>query len=531
MKGIVSAYLLAVMTDRAFFIDWGGPGRLQDSLQPNQVKWKPPKRLYSAANLKMFSQVTLIDKGLTPSRRSMIRSGEIDAGIFQNEKFIWCRCNKFIYDEIQSDPLRSKLSACGIDLSSSESCFKSAFDALFVYRPRKHVQALLDEFLAWRAKQSRVIGIQIRTGGDGDWRDPVLLSESRWDDVCRTLLERLRRGHAGTGVFIATDSARFKGLLKQAISPEFPVWTLDGSILHLDRSDARELSHGSDLVVLENTILSRCDEVLTWKGGFGAVAAWRGGRAPTLMTWTRSEGPGSAAKNGSGEMCLSAPERHHARPAGKAETQLAITAIRDLLKRDDPIVLEIGCNIGQHSRQFLEVFPACTLFCFEPDPRAIKKWRARIVDPRAKLVEAAIGSVDGIVTFYRSDGKEAEGYPEGWDLSGSIRQPKNHLNRWPSIRFERRIDVQCFRLDTWCRSQGLDRVDFIWADTQGAEGDLILGGPTALAMTSFFYTEYANKQYYEGQPTLSELCRLLEPLGFVLERKYPADALFRRVLG
>jgi FkbM family methyltransferase len=392
------------------------------------------------------------------------------------------------------------------------------------------VQDLLDEFLAWQAKRPRVIGIQIRTGGDGDWWDPVILSESEWEDVCRAILERLRRGHAGTGVFIATDSARFKVLLKQAISPEFPVWTLDGSILHLDRSDARELSHGSDLVVLENTILSRCHEVLTGKGGFGTVAAWRSGRAPTVMKWTRSkQGSGSPAKNGSREVCLPAPRRHNASPAGRTETQLEITAIPDLLKRDDPVILEIGCNIGQHSRQFLQVFPACTLFCFEPDPRAIKKWQARIVDPRAKLVEAAIGSVDGIVTFYQSDGKEEQGYPEGWDLSGSIRQPKNHLNRWPSIRFERRMDVQCFRLDTWCASQGLDRVDFIWADTQGAERDLILGGPTALSMSSFFYTEYADKEFYEGQPTLSAICRLLEPLGFVLERKFPADALFRRV--
>ncbi|MEN9248224.1 MAG: hypothetical protein Q6L50_08560 [Gloeomargarita sp. GMQP_bins_120] len=36
--------------------------------------------------------------------------------------------------------------------------------------------------------------------------------------------------------------------------------------------------------------------------------------------------------------------------------------------------------------------------------------------------------------------------------------------------------------------------DFIWADVQGAEVDLIQGGLQALANTRYFYTEYANTE-------------------------------------
>lgn len=200
--------------------------------------------------------------------------------------------------------------------------------------------------------------------------------------------------------------------------------------------------------------------------------------------------------------------------------------IAGLIGRDDAVIIEIGANDGKHTSLFLDACPRAQVYCFEPDARAIRKWRERVTDPRAVLFETAVGTVDGEVTFHVSGGKPRPGYPEGWDMSGSIHRPKVHLERWPRITFDTTVTVPSVRLDTWAAAQGIERVDFIWADVQGAERQVIEGGAETLARTRFFFTEYYDVEMYEGQLNLAAIAALLP--GFELLIRFGHDALFRR---
>ena len=42
IQGIVSLFFLALLTNRSFLINWDGPGRLVDYLEPNQIYWDLP---------------------------------------------------------------------------------------------------------------------------------------------------------------------------------------------------------------------------------------------------------------------------------------------------------------------------------------------------------------------------------------------------------------------------------------------------------------------------------------------------------
>jgi FkbM family methyltransferase len=206
---------------------------------------------------------------------------------------------------------------------------------------------------------------------------------------------------------------------------------------------------------------------------------------------------------------------------------LTMEAIREMVGRDDPIILEIGANNGKTTAQFLATFPQGRLYCFEPDWRAIKKWRRGIKDnPRATLFEMAVGAVDGTVTFHESAGMENSGYPDGYDQSGSLRPPKTHLERWPHVEFRKTVEVECVRLDTWLASHPLERIDFQWVDVQGAERDLIAGAEKALSITRYFFTEYSNDEWYEGQANLDTLKSMLPD--FEMQQRFKSDVLFRR---
>ena len=83
------------------------------------------------------------------------------------------------------------------------------------------------------------------------------------------------------------------------------------------------------------------------------------------------------------------------------------------------------------------------------------------------------------------------------------------------------------RLDNWARENSIGAIDFIWADTQGAEGDLISGGQATLARTRYLYLEYSNDEIYEGEPSLQALLAMLPNYSVI--KRFPNDVLLKNV--
>jgi len=204
------------------------------------------------------------------------------------------------------------------------------------------------------------------------------------------------------------------------------------------------------------------------------------------------------------------------RECRRVDTSISVEEIRLLVERDDPVILELGCHDGEDSRRFLAEFPQIRLHCFEPDPRPIARFQ--IDDPRCTLHQIAIAAEDGPVKFYLSGGRPPDDRMPDWDLSSSIHKPTGHLIAHPWCTFTRTCRVQGMRLDSWHKQHSeITMIDFLWADLQGAEGDLIHGGRETLRNhTKYLYTEFYDTPMYEGQLTRKQILSALpefEPLG------------------
>jgi len=203
--------------------------------------------------------------------------------------------------------------------------------------------------------------------------------------------------------------------------------------------------------------------------------------------------------------------------------------LRRCIGHASPTILDIGCNDGPEVGWLLQAFEKPKIFCFEADPRPAQRFRARYAGHAAVvLFEMALSDQDGEIAFHQSGGRPetpeaAEAMPQGWDQSGSIRRPKDHLAVRPWITFENTIRVASSRLDTWRDRQGIGQVDLIWMDVQGAEADVFRGGRETLAKTRFIYTEYGETELYQGQLPFRQL--LAEVPDFKVLARYPTDVL------
>jgi len=188
---------------------------------------------------------------------------------------------------------------------------------------------------------------------------------------------------------------------------------------------------------------------------------------------------------------------------------ITMAQIRRLVARDDPVVLELGCNDGGDTARFLEEFPGITIHCFEPDPRPVQRFS--IKDSRCYLHRSAIGENDGSVLFHMSGGSPSNEAQRAWDRSSSIRPPTAHLEIHPWCTFDQKMIVPVRSLDSWYSEYlSPSEIDFIWADIQGAEGDLISGGRQTLCNhTRYLYTECYEIPMYEGQATRQQILQQL----------------------
>jgi FkbM family methyltransferase len=197
--------------------------------------------------------------------------------------------------------------------------------------------------------------------------------------------------------------------------------------------------------------------------------------------------------------------------------------IKNLVNKENPIIFEIGCADGGDTLEFINTFNDLEIYCFEPEPKNIKLVKERINYPKHHLFEGVISDINGELTFNRSRTDN----PDDLSYSGSIRKPKEHLNEWSFIKFDEEITVKSITLDKFCEDKNIELIDFIWADVQGAEENLILGGLNTLnKKVRYFYTEYSNKEYYEGQLKLDSLLNLLGD-NWELIRDFGSDVLLK----
>jgi len=199
----------------------------------------------------------------------------------------------------------------------------------------------------------------------------------------------------------------------------------------------------------------------------------------------------------------------------------------------EPVIFEFGTCDGQHTNIMCSILKQMNknfkYHAFEGDYRIIPNfWRNNanhVMD--IKLNQAAIGNKDGEVIFNLSGGEESRPghFKQAFYGSSSIRKPKKTAEYWPDMTFEE-SKVKCYKFDTYYNEVKPGIIDFIWADIQGAEGDLIDGGQEALSKTRYLYTEYSNDELYEGEVGLDEILKRLPGSWTVIE-DYGSDILLK----
>ena len=195
----------------------------------------------------------------------------------------------------------------------------------------------------------------------------------------------------------------------------------------------------------------------------------------------------------------------------------------------EAVIFEFGCHDGYHTRVLTRLADRLCrgyrYIALEPDSRVFPHAQAAVRDnPAVTLLQAAVHCRGGLHRFHLSSGVGADG--SAYSGSSSLLAPAAVTEVWPGMRFDSTAMVQCHTYDDLFANAVADLTDFVWADIQGSEIDLIRGGPNALKRTRYLYVEYSNGGLYQGDADLDGLCRALGRDWEVAE-DFKGDALLR----
>jgi FkbM family methyltransferase len=135
--------------------------------------------------------------------------------------------------------------------------------------------------------------------------------------------------------------------------------------------------------------------------------------------------------------------------------------------RADPVVFDVGANVGLWSQALVERLPGARMFLFEPSSCCRRAIAERCL-PNSEVIPAAVGRASGEAMLYSSS-------PTDGTASLHVRR-----DSFFSEREYHEYKVEVTTIDTFVASQKLDFVDYIKMDIEGHELDALLGAEYAL---------------------------------------------------
>ena len=126
----------------------------------------------------------------------------------------------------------------------------------------------------------KAIAIHFRTGGDGSWEDPVVDLPENSHIVIDYAKKVIENSSERICIFFASDSQKLKHEIVERYGDEMNLFTLEIPISHIDRSTGRNRNFESRLSIMENYLISLCDQIYAGKGAYSVVSANRQNRWP-----------------------------------------------------------------------------------------------------------------------------------------------------------------------------------------------------------------------------------------------------------
>jgi FkbM family methyltransferase len=152
------------------------------------------------------------------------------------------------------------------------------------------------------------------------------------------------------------------------------------------------------------------------------------------------------------------------------EKYLVTKVLPKRITRADPVIFDVGANLGVMTSLLLEHFPGATIHAFEPHPKNLARLREKLSSPRVVLHDVALGEARGAMSLFdRADS-------DGSFHASLFEDVITEIHRQGAVSHAVRMET----LDDAAAEVGVTYIDFLKIDVEGGELAVLKGASRLL---------------------------------------------------
>lgn len=188
---------------------------------------------------------------------------------------------------------------------------------------------------------------------------------------------------------------------------------------------------------------------------------------------------------------------------------------------ENPLILEGGACGADDIITFKKIWPKSTIYIFEPNPLLFKVAQDKIKDYKdVYLYPYALSDSVGEKVFYMSNvmpqmSSFFQDNAVNVDIADSILKSVNQTREdFRKGYDDKPTTVQCITIDEWRIKEGVDHIDYLWLDIEGAELMALKGAASILPEVKVLYVEMNFQEFRKGMVLFDELYDFITSNGF-----------------
>ncbi len=177
-----------------------------------------------------------------------------------------------------------------------------------------------------------------------------------------------------------------------------------------------------------------------------------------------------------------------------------------------PVIFDVGGNVGQSVAELKREFPDAIVHSFEPSPVSYEKLKKNVGGEKGVFAwNLALGSRAGRRVLHENELPTMSSLLDLGDKG------------WGAVKKETEVGITT--LDQFCAEQKIDRIDILKSDTQGFDLEVFKGAETMMRANriGLVYCEIIFSELYRDLPDFREVMAHLASRGYRLVTFYRVE--------
>ena len=129
------------------------------------------------------------------------------------------------------------------------------------------------------------------------------------------------------------------------------------------------------------------------------------------------------------------------------------------------VVLDVGANIGNYSKNIFKISPDIQIYAFEPHPITYKKLVGSVASKNFHTFNLAVGSRNSELQLYDYEDQDGSSH------ASTYKEVIEGIHKCRAVKH----DIKVIRIDDFLEEHSINSVDLLKIDTEGNELDVLKG--------------------------------------------------------